>query len=79
MGCSTPCAPKLGRISARQTHKSSGKDGQTCSPGGDAQQASAKRATMTMVALMGSMSFSWVAFNLPNPIERPCEQDHSPA
>tara|TARA_B100001057_G_scaffold312119_1_gene312139 strand:- start:786 stop:953 length:168 start_codon:yes stop_codon:yes gene_type:complete len=51
--------------------------GNAVSPSGEAQKASAIRATMTMVALMGSMSFSWVAFNLPDPIERPCDQPHS--
>ena len=45
---------------------------------GESQQASATRATMTMVAVMGSMSFFWVAFNLPDPIEKPCDQPHSP-
>jgi len=51
--------------------------GNVVSPSGDAQQASATRATMTMVAVIGSMGFSWVAFNLPDPIERPCDQPHS--
>jgi len=51
--------------------------GNAVSPSGDAQQASATRATMTTVAVMGSMGFSWVAFNLPDPTERPCDQLHS--
>ncbi|QNJ22167.1 hypothetical protein SynMITS9220_00863 [Synechococcus sp. MIT S9220] len=52
--------------------------GNAVSPGGETQQASATRATITMVAVIGSMGFFWVAFNLPDPIERPCDQHHSP-
>ena len=60
-----PCKSQAGGNGARRS--------------GEAQQASATRATMTMVAVMGSMGCSWVAFNLPDPIERTCDQPHSPA
>jgi hypothetical protein len=53
---------------------------------GDAQHASATRATITTVAVMGSMAFScldspsirWFEFPNSPSSERTCDQPHSP-
>jgi len=55
--------------------------------GGEDQQASSTRATITMVALIGSKAFScldsqsirWLEFTIPLSSESACDQPHSPA